>query len=552
MNPEKSKKLFNMYNDIDTKESFKNWQEKDKLTLRKKHIFDTLATKRQLMSKLNEKQLSKYSININEISKNDEIKNNPELYIKSKFDIKKWFKYLFSSNINEVKEALFLIELYIYLQVNELPIEKRILSRNDTELINCLCDYLNHTDKQIVFYACCCLINLSFFPKHIESRLYTDRNLNKVMTFLNNNDFSFGHYLLYLLINYNNFPKGRKYCVDHGIFERINYLIKTNLDKLEPKYYIYLIKLINAILKLFNEIEDEYSNEKIKNWTLPLLPFVKNTTKNAFVNNPWASYDDSQYYLEIFSFYAKLGTDLQDKQILFDIINEDFCKVLLDFYYKIKDNTQKINLMKTYINMLSLNDSVNEVFIEEGILLLLLNEINNVAFSNNKLLDLILYACSNIAGGTQGQIEQFYLQGLAWKIMDIAQTICKQNLNAINKKILFNCIYCLSEVITGASNVVNVELIIYQDYEIIKIFAYTIKNIIDENNKMILLELITDSICKLIISGQSDMELESLNKLKNEIISNGIEEIINNYATDKKINGKISENLTLIYEFIHE
>ncbi len=553
MNPETINKRFAMYNDLDTKESFKNWQEKDKLSLRKKRIFDTLTTKRQIMSKLTEKQSSIYAININEISKNEEIKNNPELYIKTKFDIKKWFKFLFSSNINEVKEALFIIELYIQLQINEIDIEKRVLSRNDTELINCLCDYLNHQDKQIAFYACCCLINLSFFPKHIESRLYSDRNFNKVLTFVNKNDFGFGNYLLYLLINYNSNPKGRKYFFDHGIFERINYLIKTNLDKLETKNYIYLIKLINVLFKNFYEDEEEYSNEQKKNLTLPMLSFIKNTTKNSFVNNPWASYEDSQYYLEIISFYAKLGADLKDSQILMNIINDDFCKVLLDFYYKLKDSREKIILMKTFVNLLSLDDSINEIFIEEGILYLLLNEINNVGYNNFKLLDLILYACSNIAGGNQGQIEQMYLQGLAWKIMDIAQDLSKQNnLNAMNKKIIFNCIYCLSEIITGSSNVVKIEIMIYQDFEIIKLFAFAIKNILDENNKIILLEFLSDSIYNLIKCGQSDMDLENLNQFKNKLISNGIEDIITNYSVDKSINKDINAFFNLIYEFLHE
>ena len=551
MNPEISQKRFNMFNDIDPKESFKSWQEKDKLTLRKNHIFDTLLSKRKLMSRLSDCQSSIYAININEISTNEEIKNNPELYIKTKFDIKNWFKYLFSSNINHIKEALFIIEIYIRLQINQLDIEKRVLSRNDTELINCLCNYLDHEDKQIVLYSCICLINLALFPKHIESRVYTEKNLNKIMTFFNKYDFSFSHIIIYLLINYNVYPKERKFFVDHGIFERLNFLIKTNLDKLEPKYYIYLIRLINILVRLFDECEN-YGNEQQKNWVLPLLSFVKNTTKNSFVNNPWAQYDDCRFYLELIQFYSKLAVDLGDKDFFNNIINDGFCKVLVDLYYKIKENQKKIILMKVYVNLLSFNDSINEIFIQEGILGLLLNEINNIGFTNYNLLDLILYACSNIAGGTQGQIEQLSMQGLVWKVFEIAQILSKQNLNIMNKKIIFNCIYTLAEVITGCSNYVKVEIMLYQDYEIIRLFMFTIKNILDNYNKITLLELIGNSLDNLIKCAQSDLEEENRNKFKKELIVNGMEEIINHFAVDKSINENIYKFLNFIYEFIHE
>ena len=107
---------------------FRAWQEKDKLTLRKNKIFSELFTKRKLLSIKEEQNKSKYLINISIISQNQEIISNPELYIKNKFDIQNYFPYLISENILQIKEALYLIDLYINLQIKEIPIEKRSLS----------------------------------------------------------------------------------------------------------------------------------------------------------------------------------------------------------------------------------------------------------------------------------------------------------------------------------------------------------------------------------------------------------------------------------------
>ena len=188
MNPQNKRTIIGKLNEMEDKESYKQWKEESKLSLRKNKIFSTILTKRKFFTEQSELKGKKYSININEVSNNEEIKKNPELYIKNKFNIKNWFKFLFSSNLNQVKESLFILKLYINMQIKEIPLEKRKLSRNDTELINMLCDYLLHPDKQISFNACACLINLTFFPSHIESRIITERNMKKMIDTFNSID----------------------------------------------------------------------------------------------------------------------------------------------------------------------------------------------------------------------------------------------------------------------------------------------------------------------------------------------------------------------------
>lgn len=550
MHLERAQNKLKELNDDHYKQSFKNWQENDKLTLRKNRIFEALLSKRIYISKKEEFEKSKYIINIKEISDNEEIKSNPELYIKTKFDIKCWFKHLFSNNIIKIKEALFIIELFIRLQIQQLELEKRILSRNDVELINCLCDYLLHQDKQIAFYACCCISNLTFFPRHIEIKIYTERNLGKIMTFFNTNDFNFGHELINLVTNCNTNKNQRKYFVDHGIFERLLFLINTNLDKLEPKYYISIIRLLCNITVLFDET-NEYSIIQVKKWVMPFLPFVKNTTKNYYVNNPWANYDECEYFIRIINFYV--CKNLKDKNGLDDILKDDFCKILIELYYKINNNNDKNNLMKVFVNLLSREDSINQKFINEGILGLLLNEINRLEFKNYTLLDTILMACSNLACGSVGQIEQLFIQGLVWKAIDIIKYYSKQDLSLDICKIIYNAIITITEALIGSSNHVRVEIMLYQDYEVIKLLNYTIKNMLSTENIYILLNEIGDAIISMIHCGESELDEESLNKFKDKLIISEIDEISKNIIfcdeiKDEGIKSKFNEIVSFLKE----
>ena len=93
MNPPIPNRRFKTLDGKENIESFKKEQEEAKLSLRKKHIFNALLTKRQSMLIDSPILESKYRINIKEISTNQEIMNDPELDVKNKFNIENWFKY---------------------------------------------------------------------------------------------------------------------------------------------------------------------------------------------------------------------------------------------------------------------------------------------------------------------------------------------------------------------------------------------------------------------------------------------------------------------------
>jgi len=535
--------------EIQQKISFRESQEKEKLTLRKNKLFDKLFTKRKINSVTEEQNKNKNIINISSISNNPEIISNPELYIKTKFDIKNWFAYLFSKNNNQIKEALFLIELFVRKQNEELPPEQHVLSRNNYELINCLCQYLNHTDKQIAYYSCLIINNLAFFPYHIEKLIYTEKNLNEINLFFNRNDFQIGYEMICLLINCTSNFEVKKYFVDNKIIERITFLINNNLNQLETRHYIYLIRLLCSIVKLFEEC-DEYSKNKIKDWFYPLLPFFKNTLKNNYVNNPWAKKSESDYYLKLLSFYSKLS--LGDIKFIEDIIKDDFVPILIEFFYKLNENNL-CQMMEIFGELLSNDDSINQTFINEGILGLLINEINRIEYKNIQLLNLILFASSNIACGSKGQIEELFGQGLLWKAIDISSYYISQNIfNQDIKNVIFNAIYTLNEAIIGGSNEVNTELMIYQDNLIIYIYNFFIKNILDEKNETKTLEQIGRAFNKLIICGESDLDKEILNKFRNKMITVGMEELFNNILFNNDKNNVIQYSFGMILQFLNE
>ena len=527
---------------------FRAWQEKDKLTLRKKKIFTELFTKRKLFSIKEEQNKSKYLINISTISQNQKIISDPELYIKKEFNIQNYFPYLISENILQIKEALYLIDLYINLQIKEIPEENRSLSNFDNELINCLCHYLNHMDKQIAYYACRILSELGYFSKSIEKLMYSEKNLNDILMFFNNNDFEFGTDFILLLNNCCNYSDIRKFFVDNNIIERISFLINNNLDELENKYYIQLIKLLSNIINIFSEYKEEYKIKR-KNWFAHLLSFVKNTLKNNFVENPWQINSDSIYYIDLLAFYASIS--INDVKYIKNIVKDNFVQVLIEFYYKL-DEENKLKMMKIFVDLLSSDDSINQIFINEGILGLLTNEINRIEYKNNKFLYIIFHACSNIACGSLGQIEQLYGQGLLWKAIDIAFHYITQNtFNYDKNQVIYNALYTITQAILGSRNEIKAELINYQKYLIVNLYYLGLKKYCEYKNETSFLTQMGNAIYQLINCGEADLDEEILNKFRNKFISVGMEELIINILNNYN-DYKIQYPFCLILNFIQE
>ena len=271
--------------------------------------------------------------------------------------------------------------------------------------------------------------------------------------------------------------------------------------------------------------------------------------KNNFVENPWQINSDSIYYIDLLAFYAKKS--ISDVKFIENIVKENFVNVLIEFYYKL-DEENKLKMMKIFADLSSNDDSINQIFINEGILGLLINEINRIEYKNNKFLSIIFHVCSNIACGTLGQVEQLNGQGLLWKAIDIAYHYINQNIfNYDKNQVIYNALYTITQAILGADNEIKTQLIIYQKYLIVSLYYLGLKKYYENKNELSFLTQMGNAIYQLINCGEADLDVEVLNKLRNQFIYVGMEELIINIL-NKYIDCKIQYSFCLILNFIQE
>ena len=271
--------------------------------------------------------------------------------------------------------------------------------------------------------------------------------------------------------------------------------------------------------------------------------------KNNFVENPWQINSDSIYYIDLLAFYAKKS--ISDVKFIENIVKENFVNVLIEFYYKL-DEENKLKMMKIFADLSSNDDSINQIFINEGILGLLINEINRIEYKNNKFLSVIFHVCSNIACGTLGQVEQLNGQGLLWKAIDIAYHYINQNIfNYDKNQVIYNALYTITQAILGADNEIKTQLIIYQKYLIVSLYYLGLKKYYENKNELSFLTQMGNAIYQLINCGEADLDVEVLNKFRNQFIYVGMEELIINIL-NKYIDCKIQYSFCLILNFIQE
>lgn len=558
-------------------ESINREIEKKKLSLRKNHIFDALLTKRkESLSMLSSQTRNKNSIKISEVSNNITLKEDPDNFIKSTPNIFDYFQKIYNQNfysnfnLNELKESLFILQKFISLQIKEnIDIKKRKLSNNDSLLIEKLCDFLFFKDLQIVYTSCCCLINLTFFPLYIQNLLMSDKNLEKFMKFFFMVDFNFGNEFLYLFLNINTNNKVRKFFIENNGLQRLFYFMK---QKAETSYdfqsIIFLLRIFINVTKITENNESErnclITEEEINKYNekfLGLLPLLKKITISYFIQNIWINGKDEIYFINIFEFYAKM----YEIKVIKKILESDFSQQLIEMYYKTSEEQNKIKLMKVFVIILSSDLSDIEKLVEEGISQLFLSEMNRCYENRNyELLDLVINCCRNIADGTVEQIENLNQSGIYWKILDILKNLLFINdgddiKSFLVNNIIINCLFTLTNAITGDDINAKAEIVIYQEYLIIEIFLEIFKNYEffensgdNENNE--LLNMIIFSIDKLIETEESEMDEENVEKFRYKL--NGLEDLLINISNNNFHNIVIKDSVLItinkIIEFIRD
>ena len=552
-------KLDNYLDDEITNSSYRYEQMKEKMQLRKKKIYDILILRRKeafINDNRNNINNSLLDIDINELNCDEEIKNDVKNYIKTKFDIKKWFKYLYSSNKNDNKLALFLIRKYIDLQIIEIKeINNRKLSRNDTELIQRLCDILLNDDIKIVYNSCACLTNLTHFPANIENRIYNEKNLAQILKFFNvlsNNISLLGYKSLYLFYNICFNENVKIYLIKNSFLESfykfINNIINNqnningNIDLNIIKYFILILSKLITVC----DIDDNYINRFVA-----FIPICKLITTKFYANiDNLLFYKDEVFsLLIIFNYYSKKREKVEI--LLNEIIKDNFFNILVQIYYKIKDIIMKIEILNLFNIFLSIGDNFDIILINEGLIKFLSDEIERHQYSNVQLLNIIILSCKYLAEGESGQVRILFESGIIFKIIEITSFYINDNLDKEIKSLLINSIICLAHIVNNDSNNFNTKILNYNNFNIFNIFCKTLKLDLDPYNKEQLIQNVIFAINRLNVASE-ELEPQLEKEYDFLLINNSMEELLNNYYEKNYLNKVCKQMIDDIKKFIKD
>ena len=538
-------------------ENYKEEQTKDRLNLRKNKIFNTLFAKRKetFITKFN----SPNEIDINQLQCDEEIKKDVEKYLKTSYDIKKWFKYIFSSNKNEIYVSLYLLKTYIELQILGLKEKQRMLSRNDTELIQKLVDNLLSDDLKISYNSCACLTNLTLFPINIEKRIYSQRNLEKILKFfdiLEKNISSYTHLALLLFLNISTDDDTKLYLIKNNFFQRLFGFIKNILnnqikfinDISELETIKYCIRIIQQLIMVCDLFDKNYFKLFVE-----FIPYLKIITSKYFVNIDNMAFNENEcsYIILLWGFYVKYNDNYDNNEIIKEIIKDNFTKVLISFYKKLKDIKIKTLFVNIFCHFSRADDNCDKIIINDGILTLLDEEIEKYQYSNVNMLNYLIYCCSNFALGSVGENKDLIQLGTIYKVMDITIFYIDDKLDEEIINLLISCLWCLSSNILGVDREMKKEIIIYKKSLIIKIFCKALKLELKEFFKHKIIEKIILAINDLnVISEEVDIENEKDYDIA--CISNALVEILNNIYNKYNLGKIINEIIVDIIEFIKD
>ena len=445
---------------------------------------------------------------------------------------------------------------YIELQILELEEKKRMLSRNDTELIQKLVDYLLNDDLKISYNSCACLTNLTFFPFHIEKRLYSERNLEICLKFfdiITKDISSYTYKSLKLFLNISTNQDVKVYLMKHNFIEKfyefISNIINGKINFVNDLAELDTIKFCVRILYQLILVCDLFDKNYIK-YFIQFIPYTKLITSKYFVNIDNIAFDEDECLILIYLWqvYTKY---YEDNNIITEIIKDNFTQILIKFYKKFKNVDKKINFTHIFCNLSCVESECSKMIINDGLLQLLSEEIEKYQYSNVNLLTYLILTCSNFALGTIGDNKLLLGLGIIYKVMDITIFYIDDKLDLEITSLLFNCLNFLIHNINGLDMQSKKQIIIYKNSLIIKIFCKTLKLDLKYFTKSKILHNIILIIKDLnVISEEVNEEKEK--EYDMACISNSLVDILNNLY-DKKIFDQIMKDLIAeIIQFIKE
>jgi hypothetical protein len=437
----------------------------------------------------------------------------------------------------------------------EIKEDKRRLSRNDTELIQRLCDNLLNDDIKIIYNSCVSLTNLTLFPKHIEDRIYSEKNLEKILKFFNvlsNNIAMLKYDSLFLFVNicFNNNVK--IYFVKHSFLDNlynfINNIINKNIninEKLELNTIRLCINILSELITIC-QIDDNYINR-----FLPFIQICKIITTKYYANIDNLIFDESQAYnlITMWKYYTMERKDRE--KIINEIIKDNFTKILIVIYYKIKQIEIKEEMIKIFCDLLSINENVDAILINDGIIKFYADEIERYQYSNAFFLTNIILGISNLAMGNIGENNLLFESQIISKIIDITSFHIDDKLDEEIIDLLVICIQCLANFVNGCTSETKINILNYKKLSIISIFCKALKLEIEIKEKKRLNKKLIYAINELnVASEELDTDLESEYDII--LIKNSVKEVLINYNEKSHLEEGLKEAIERIVEFIND
>ena len=415
--------------------------------------------------------------------------------------------------------------------------EKRFLSRNDYDIVNKLCSFLLCSDLQLQYEASWCLTNLCLFPEKIEQRMKTPNNLKFISQFVFSSENDLFINATFLLGNIASKVEEKEYFIKQNVLEYIlNKAVNGNFSgrdllpmlrcvsnifkivQLKNEYRKYLISSIPNIIKIFSSL-----NTSDLKTQLDLYPYIVDILKN---------------YLQPYN-----------NQIYNSILSTPFPKMLISQYLNQNDFSILATLIELIIVLLVGSDSHVQILLDEGLIDIFKQCLDEFKLSNKALLKNVIFGLSNIACGTEFQIQLLHKSLIFQDILNIAKQMYELILKSPSlkeeKEILLECLSVLSYALNEASDQTIYDIFSYENHIIVDLLFFGLK----EYNEMKLISCILIGIKKLIIMEENIMSDDSIKRMIKE---KGIEDFLEKELSGKRFNEEQENTAEIIIDAIKD
>ena len=517
-----NKRSFHFDNKL-TEDNLRDSTLKHKLTLRKGKIDSILMAKRiENYSPTNTLQ-----IDITTTLIPPELHNTLDTYLRSEFNIRTACNFINATNIKEIKTGLLLLRSYICLQIKEIEMSKRVLARNNYDLINKICALLSYEDEQIQYEAGWCILNLTNFPEAIENRIYYDCNLDCIAKFAHRSALTNTALLfeaIQIIANacaYN--ERNREYFIKKDIIDIcVNVLINPSILHIQKESTIRCLSNMSKVLIQYSDVYlgkfmDALAKIKMFFESILALPISKTEAMVYFCR---------RLFLRV----------IETKKIeaIYLLLNNNFANALVTMYHKLKDNSdEKNNFLLMLTSFLEYEDSITQILIDEGIIPILKQSLYLYKYNNREMLKHALFALSNISAGTLSQITLMNNSDIFKDVFDIASEIYNEMIKYPKDQetslLFYECLYVFGSAVYGGDEYIGAEIGMFSNGVIIEYVKYAVEQCKDDDK---LVSMLYRVIRQLIIIEENGM-VDGV--IKRKMIDLGYEELLKHKMNGKRV-----------------